>query len=137
MMIVFLLAAIGVPVGLLVVGLFYVWWSRRRFRARAEVFVCRLRAAGPEAKGGWPRAKRYGCWAHDVLLVYGGPALRRCEVFPVAGASGPVPAPAAKGMGGQARMLRLQLDDGRQFDMVTRDDDVTLAIGPFVAASMM
>jgi hypothetical protein len=34
-------------------------------------------------------------------------------------------------------LLRLHLDEGRLLDLVANGDDVSLAIGPFVAASMM
>ena len=134
-----LLAAIGVPLWLLVIAIVYTWRSRRRLRAAPGVFACRLRAAGPEAKPGWPRTLRRGCWAHDVLLVYSGLALKQCEVLPVASVTGLAPAApgAVKGLGERPMLVRLHLDEGRLLDLVASGDDVSLAVGPFVAASMM
>lgn len=135
----FLVAAIGVLVGLLAAGLLYAWWSRRRLRSTPGVFPCRLRAAGPAAKPGWPRRKRYGCWAHDVFLVYRGPTLTRCQALAVANVTGPVPteAGAVRGLGERPLLLRLHLDEGDVVDLVARHEDRTPATGPFVAASMM
>jgi hypothetical protein len=138
-MIWFVVAAVAVPLLLLATAAGYTWWSRRRRRAAPEVFVCRLRPAGPEAKPGWPRTKRCGCWAHDVLLVWSGPTLKRCEALPVASVTGVAPAMpgAVKGLGERPVLVRLHLDDGRILDLVANSDDLALATGPFVAASMM
>lgn len=132
------LAAIGVPLWLVVGVLGLSLWSRRAFRHRTEVFACRLRSAGPSKDGnGWPRGKRYAYWVHDVLLVHRGPALRRYEALPVASISGPVEAATAKGLGSEPMWLRAHLDDGRLVDVATHHEDVALATGPFVTATLM
>jgi len=132
------LAALGVPLWLIVALLGFSLWSRRDFRHRTDVFACRLRPAGTSEKGnGWPRGKRYAYWVHDVLLVHRGLALRRYEALPVASIAGPVEAATAKGLGAQPMRLRAHLDDGRLVDVATDHEDVALATGPFVTASLM
>lgn len=135
-MILIVLAAVGVPLWLLVAALGFVLRSRRQFRGRDEVFACRLRPAGPsESASGWPRGMRYAYWVHDVLLVHRGPALRRYEALPVSSVAGPVAAATAKGLDDRPMCLRLQLDDGRLVDVATRRTDIATATGPFVTSA--
>jgi hypothetical protein len=132
-----LLAVLGVPLWLIAGVLASAFWSRHRFRGRPEVFACRLRPAGPAKTSGWSRTKSYAYWVHDVLLVHHGLALARYEVLPVSSVAGPTPASSVKGLGDRPEWLRLQLDDGRMMDMATQNQDVALATGPFVAASLV
>ncbi|HEY3142083.1 MAG TPA: hypothetical protein VGJ86_13190 [Acidimicrobiales bacterium] len=131
-----LLAALGVSLWLVVGGLLYTLWSRRRVRHQPGVFACRLRPAGRLDGSTWSRTKRYGCWAHDVLLVHRGLTLTRCDVLSVANVTGPVPGMAVKGFGARPVWLRLHLDDGEMMDLVAWPSDATHATGPFVVASM-
>jgi hypothetical protein len=131
------LAALGVPVWLLVGGLLYALRLRRRVRRTPGMFPCRLRPAGPAVEEArWSRAKQHAGWVHDVLLVHRGPALARYEAFAVASVSGPVAATTVKGLGEMPSVLRLHLDDGRLIDLAVRSQNATPATGPFVVASM-
>jgi hypothetical protein len=133
-----LLAALGVSLWAIAAGILFVVWSRRRLRQTPGVFACHVRPAGPaETSDGWPRAKRYAYWVHDVLLVHHGPALLRYDALAVASVVGPSAATAAKGLGDQPMWLRLHLDDGRLLDVVARDHDLSTASGPFVTAPML
>jgi hypothetical protein len=131
-----LLAAIGIPVWLLVGVLALVLVSRRRFVRRPEVFACRIVATSRSEKpSGGRRGKRYAYWVHDVLLVHRGLALLRYEPFPVASVADPLAAAKDKGLGDQAVRLRLHLDDGGQVDLLFGNEDLTPATGPFVTAA--
>jgi hypothetical protein len=111
-------------------------WRRRR-RRTPGVFPCRVRAAGPTSETHWSRRKRYGRWVHDVLLIYRGATLTRCEALAVSTVTGPVVPATVKGLGERPVWLRLHLDDGRLMDIAAPNGDVGSAIGPFVVASLL
>ena len=80
-----LLAALGVPLWLVVGALSGALWSRRQFRRAAGVFPCKVRiVSGPEGPGKWTRSTAHARWIHDVLLVHVGLALVRFRALPVA-----------------------------------------------------
>jgi hypothetical protein len=130
--------AVAAGVGLVVIlgGPPYALWARRRLRRAPGAFPLQLRPAGPLEGRRRPRAKRYGTWAHDVLLVHHGVTLARCEPLAVASVTGPVIGSRVRGLGDRAVRLRLHLDDGRLYDVAIRNGDVAAAIGPFVVASL-
>jgi hypothetical protein len=130
-----LLAALGVPLWLLAVALLLILRSRRRFRRRPEVFECRLRPVEPDrTSSDAPRGKHHAYWAHDVLLVHRGVALIRYDALPVASVDGPVTAVTTES-GERQVQLRLRLDDGRQIDLVARNEDADRATGRYSTAS--
>lgn len=115
----------------------YAMWARWRLQRTPGIFACRLSPVGLEERWGRRPRRRYGLWAHDVLIVHRGPSLARTEVLPVATAvGGPAPGPPARGLGADPVRLRLRLDDGRQVELLVSDADVPAAFGPFVVASL-
>jgi hypothetical protein len=131
-----LLAALWLGSSLVVVGVPYVVWGRRRVLRTQGVFACRIRPTGPLEGAAWSRRKRHARWVRGVLLVHRGPTLSRCDALAVASVTGPVVGQRVRGLGTRPVRLRLHLDDGRLFDLVARNVDVTSAIGPFVVASL-
>lgn len=75
-----ILAALGVPIWLIVGALAGALISRRHFREQPDVFALSTREHG---KDGWPRRRVYGRYVHDVLLVNSGLALVRTRVWVV------------------------------------------------------
>lgn len=128
-----LLAALGVPIWLVVGLLLGALWSRRRFRGAPGVFACKVRPLADDGGSeGWPRTTSYARWVHDVLLVHGGVALVRNQALPVRSVEGPVaPALSAKVKGGEPVSVRFRLDD----DSVVEVAAVAPALltGPFQA----
>jgi hypothetical protein len=109
---------------------------RHRQRRKPGVFACRLRPAGHPEQSGRLRAKRYARWVHDVLLVYRGVTLTRCDVLAVADISRPKPASYIRGFGPRPVTLRLRLDDGCVYHLVIRGSELVPAVGPFVVAAL-
>lgn len=103
-----LLAAIGVPIWLIVGVLAGAFVSRRRFTAQPGVFRMKLKA--PEASG-WPRRIAYGRVVHDVLVTNVGLALMRTSVHAVVDAS-ESPATQTVKPFEPARILDLTFEDG-------------------------
>lgn len=114
----------------------YALWARRRLCRDPAVFTCRLRTVGPLRRERWGRTRPQARWVHDVLLVHRGLGRRRCDVFPVAGVTGPTVGVDVRGLGDRAVGLRLLLDDGRLYDLAVRNGDTAVATGPFVVASL-
>ncbi len=135
-----LLAALGVPVWLIVGALAAGLWSRRNFTRAPGTFRAKLRltADGASPAGtSWPRSAVDARWAHDVLLVHRGFARARYIALPVAEASGPVVAGEPgqiKGLGTRPVVLTLTLDDGRTAEVAARPADRDDMVGPYAAA---
>ena len=92
-MAVIVLAALGVPLWLVVGALAAGIWSRRSFKHAPGVFPAKVRVTAGEVPGletSWPRRCVYARWVHDVLLVPRGIALVRNAAFGVAQVTGPV-----------------------------------------------
>src|SRR3954471_20620014 len=86
-----MLAALGVPVWLIVGALTAGLLSRRAFKRSPGVFPAKLRVisgAFPGIGPGWRRMPAYAQWVHDVLIVQQGNALVRNRALPVASATG-------------------------------------------------
>jgi hypothetical protein len=135
-----LLAALGVPVWLVVGALAAGLWSRRTFKDAPGVFPAKLRLAPAGASGAeasWPRASVHARWAHDVLLVHRGIARARYRALPVADVSGP-PLPLGpdevKGLGTSPVVFTLHLDDGSTAEVAARTEDRDALVGPYAAA---
>jgi hypothetical protein len=127
------LAALGVPIWLVVGALLAGMWSRKRFQRAQGVFPCKVRAGSEtDASEKWPRATAYARWVHDVLIVHAGLALVRNRALPVAGVDGPiVPAPDVKLKGGSPASLRLRLDDGAIVEVAAPAASTGVLAGPF------
>jgi hypothetical protein len=135
-----LLAALGVPVWLVVGALAGGLLSRRAFKRAPGVFRARLRLSNDgasDADASWSRTPVYARWAHDVLLVHKGFALVRYSALPVAEVSGQL-VPAAsediKGLGAAPVVLTLALDDGRTAEVAARAEDRDDVVGPYALA---
>lgn len=129
------LAALGVPIWLVVGALAGALWSRSKFRHGTEVFACKVRiVSAPEDSGKWPRATTYARWVHDVLLVHAGLALVRVRVLPVADVDAPITScPGVKLKGGDPVSIRLRLDDGSLAEVATPAHAKHMLVGPFLA----
>ena len=130
-----ILAALGVPIWLVVGLLLGALWSRRRFSSTPGVFACKVRpVVGGGGSEGWPRTTSYARWVHDVLLVHGGVALVRSRVLPVRALEGTVaPAPSVKMTGGEPVSVRLRLDDDSILEVAAAAPAAELITGPFEA----
>lgn len=118
-----LLAALGIPIWMVVGALVASLLSRRSFKRRPGVFPAKLRVVAAESSTSatrWPRRVAYVRWVHDVLLVQKGLALARTEALPVV-ASGPSTqlSEEIRGLGDAPVVMTLVLDDGTSVDLAT------------------
>src|SRR5687767_14025662 len=126
-----ILAALGVPLWIVVGVLGAALWSRRRFRARDGVFICKIRpipSTGPPK--GWPRARSYAIWIHDVLLVHAGVALVMYQAYPVREVVRRDDDPQLHFAGAPAVTVALRLDDGATIEVAAPADRRDLLDGP-------
>jgi hypothetical protein len=132
MLIAALLSILGVPIWL-VVGIFVLaFWSRRRFQQSPGVFECRMRAVSAAGEQpDWGRAKSFGRWVHDVLLLHSGLALIRYGALPVAGVEKPVGPAEGTRFEGDAVSTHLRLDDGSVVEVAAPAEVRGLLAGPF------
>jgi uncharacterized protein YneF (UPF0154 family) len=75
-----LLAALGIPIWLIVGALIAIWQIRRTVKRQPGVFEVSVRNAGADT---WPRQPSYARVIRDVLVLNRGVALLRVEVHPV------------------------------------------------------
>jgi len=75
-----LLAALGIPIWLVVGVLIGIWLTRRAFKQQSGVFAVAVRNENDDK---WPRQVTYGRLVRDVLLVNRGVALLRTEIHAV------------------------------------------------------
>ena len=128
-----LLAALGVPIWLIVGILLGAWLSRRRFKQMPWVFAIAVRAEGAEK---WPRSPSYGRVVRDVLVLNRGAALLRTEISAIDAVTeleigdGPKRPPAAVG-----RLIKL--DDGSRREVAVAVGDVAQldAVGAHVISA--
>jgi hypothetical protein len=132
MLISVILAAIGVPIWLIVGMLALAFWSRRQFQKAPGVFPCRVRevlGAGEEAA--WGRLESHGRWVHDVLLLHSGLALIRYSALPVASVEKPSASTEGTRFKGHAVSIQLRLDDGSLVEVAGPAEARQLLVGPF------
>jgi uncharacterized membrane protein (UPF0136 family) len=135
-----ILAALGVPIWLVVGMLVGALLVRRRVRHLPGVFKAKLRLEAGDAGGRKPKwGRAYALWVHDVLLVFGGVALVRTRPLPVAEVlqePQPVPADEVKKLGDSPQAIRLRLDNGAVVAIAFAAADVQKAFpGPIAARS--
>ena len=132
-----LLAALGVPVWIVVGVLAAGLWSRRAFKRSAGAFPAKLRAVAGEVPGGktsWPRSAAHARWVHDVLLVHRGFALVRSEALPVESAAGSLvkgDPGEITGLGRSPVVLALTLDGGATLELAGPSQDSDAVVGPY------
>ena len=133
-----LLAALGIPLWMVVGLLLGTVLSRRAMKRTPGVFPAKLRA-GPEgvdpADRKWPRRTSYAVWVHDVLVVHGGIALVRTHALPVAGVIGPcspLQPGQVRGLGEHPLMTTIVLDDGAEMQLAAPDQARDAMVGPFL-----
>jgi hypothetical protein len=130
-----LLAALGVPVWLVVGALAAALWSRHAFKRAPGVFPAKLRVVAGKVPGvdaSWPRLPLYARWVHDVLLVHHGLALVRISVLPVESVSGPlVDRPEITRLGASPVVLALTLDGGAHAELAGPSEDRDDVVGPY------
>lgn len=135
-----LLAALGVPVWLVVGALAAAILSRRAFKRDPGVFPAKLRVVSGRSVGlgsSWQRMPVYVRWVHDVLIVHQGVALVRNRALPVARITGslvPGSPEDVKRLGPQPILMTLVLDDGATVECVAPADARDLMVGPFAGA---
>ena len=131
-----LLAALGVPIWLVLGGITWALWNRRIFRRRPGVFACKVRrVSAADASGGWQRGTSYAYWVHDVMLVHHGLALVRFEALPVRIVEQRITsARGVKVKGDDAVSIGLTLDDGSLVEIASSSSSLPLLPGPFPAA---
>jgi hypothetical protein len=132
-----ILAALGIPIWLVLGGLVATLLSRRSFKRRPGVFPVKLRVVTGEAaklKASWPRRPGYARWVHDVLLVQHGGALRQTEALAVARMMGPI-SPAdpddIRALGDAPLVMSLELDGGATIELAAPADARATMVGPF------
>jgi hypothetical protein len=132
MLISIVLAAIGVPIWLLVGVLALAFWSRRQFQKAPGVFPCRVREVlGPGEEAAWGRLESHGRWVHDVLLLHSGLALLRYRGLAVAGVEKPIASAEGTRFKGDAVSVQLRLDDGSLVEVAGPAEAQQLLVGPF------
>ena len=129
-----LLAALGIPILLVVGGLLAALWNRRRVRRTPNAFPCRLRtSSADQGSGGWNRGTACGVWVHDVLMVSHGLGLARSRALPVHDVQGSATPVEVKLRGGPPVSIRLSLDDGSAVEVAAPASFAPLLSGPFLA----
>jgi hypothetical protein len=134
-----LLAALGIPIWLVLGALGATLLSRRSFKRRPGVFPAKLRVVSGEVamlKDSWPRRLGYAWWVHDVLLVQHGVALVRTEAYPVAGLSASSTSEDTgeiRGLGDAPLLMTLELDSGSSIELAAPADVRHIAVGLFRA----
>jgi len=132
-----LLAALGVPLWLIVGVLAAGLLSRKAFKKAPGVFPAKLRLSAGVASGiksSWPRLPAYARWVHDVLLVHHGLALVRNSALPVAEVSGRIVSgkpEEVKRLGPQPMLLSVVLDNGATVDVAAPAEARDVMVGPF------
>lgn len=132
-----LLAALGIPLWLVLLGLLVTLRTRRRALAIPGVFRAKVRVVSGDVPGlrpSFPRGRVAARWVHDVLLIHRGPALVRCAALGVAGATGPRAAAddaTVRGLGPAPVVLALELDHGATIEVAASHEDAGMMIGPF------
>jgi hypothetical protein len=120
-----LLAALGIPLWMVLGALAASLLSRRSFKRRPGVFPAKLRVVTHDATTAttWPRRMAYAQWVHDVLLVQKGIALLRTEALPVA-STGPSTklTDEIRGLGGAPMVMTLVLDDSSSVELATSSE---------------
>ena len=139
------LAALGVPLWMVVGALPAGIWSRRSFKRAPGVFPAKLRVTAGEVPGletSWPRRRVYARWVHDVLLVHRGLALVRNAALGVAQVTGPVRSGEPRsipGLGSSPVVVALILDSGAEVELAgpsaAREAVMTASLGgvPLIA----
>ena len=135
-MAVIVLAALGVPLWLVLGALAAGLWSRRSFRRTPGVFEAKCRRIAPATSATWPRRTVYARWVHDVLIVHQGVALVRNRALPVAGLT-TTAAGDVKGLGKRPVVVRLRLDGGEEVEVAAPADDRHDLVGPFGVAEIL
>ncbi len=136
-----ILAALGIPIWLVLGGLAATLVSRRSFKRRPGVFPVKLRVVSGEVaalKDSWPRRGGYAWWVHDVLLVQHGPALLRTDALAVAGVTQTISSRGAdeiRGLGDAPLVMTLELDGGASIELGAPSDFRGTMVGPFEETS--
>jgi hypothetical protein len=129
------LAALGVPLWMVVGALAAGIWSRRSFKRAPGVFPAKLRVTAGEVPGletSWPRRPVHARWVHDVLLVHRG----------LARVTGPVRSGEPRsipGLGSSPIVVALILDSGAEVELAgpsaAREAVMTASLGgvPLIA----
>lgn len=129
------LAALSLPIWLVIGGLLGALWNRRQVRRTPNAFPCKTRSFSAEdGSGKWGRTTAYARWIHDVLLVNRGLALAHSDALPVRDVQGPVTRQSGvKLHGGEPVSIRLSLDDGSLVEVAAPASSTPLLSGPFLA----
>ncbi len=128
-----LLAALGIPLWMVVGALAATLISRRAFKRAPGVFPVKLRIVSGEfatLKDSWPRRPGYARWVHDVLLLQHGLALVQTEALPVAEVTSSS-SDGSDGLGDDPLVMILGLDDGSSVELAAPASAGATVSGPF------
>jgi hypothetical protein len=131
------LAALSMPLWLVVGALAVSLWSRRAVKRTPGVFPAKLRVTSGDVAGlgmSWPRRVTYARWLHDVLLVHRGLALARTTELSVASVAGPLVTTISGGitrLGPLPVVLTMSLDSGATAELAGRATHSEALVGPF------
>ncbi|MGZ5297028.1 MAG: hypothetical protein ACXWEZ_08905 [Actinomycetota bacterium] len=132
-----LLAALGIPLWMVVGALVGTLLSRRAFKREPGVFPAKLRSRSGDIKtlkSTWKRRPAYARWVHDVLLVQHGVALAQTVALPIATARGAIASDDSgeiKGLGENPLVMTLALDTGASLDLAAPAKARDTMAGPF------
>jgi hypothetical protein len=138
-----LLAALGIPLWMIVGLLIGAGLSRRAFKRAPGVFPAKLQAGSVDVehvKRKWPRRACYVRWVHDVILVQRGIALARTDALPIARAKGSVDlldSDAIRGLGAHPLVVTMVLDDGTEVQLAAPAEFRDTMVGPFLGVAAM
>lgn len=140
---VFLYILLTISLLLLATILGHLLTVRRRLVARIDVFRCKVRVTSGAIPGLSPRWPPLACraeWKHDVLLLHWGVWLTRANPLAVRFVEGvlePGRPSSRLGMGSDAVMLGLRLDDDTMISVAAPAQAWELLVGPFLAIAAL
>jgi hypothetical protein len=115
--------------------------NRLRFARRPGSFRCRARLVRGRAPGlgpRWSRTLRQAAWTNDVLVLGSGLLFLRTEALPVRSALGPTVKCSdrdARRLGDDPVCLHLELENGAEVTVATREELAEQLVGPFLLAA--
>ena len=139
-MIVALLAALGIPLWLVIAIAVHLVRQRRWVRSRPGTFGCAMRRTAGEAQDTSEKWRRgYALWVREVLAFRSGQSLSRESLFAVDGVGARGVRRASPGevkrLGPEPAVIALRIAGGGAVEVAAHAEDRGLAVGPFAEAA--